>query len=117
LKNTPNIRKIADEAINDAAVNYATAEQGEKADSAVQPEDLADVAISGEYEDLNNLPNIQAIAVDAVEELERQGTPRPMTRDEVRSVIDRVFNPFVPRPMNECDREQLRTDIANILRN
>ena len=35
---------------------YATAEQGDKADTAVQPTDLADVAISGDYTDLGNTP-------------------------------------------------------------
>lgn len=35
---------------------YATAAQGTKADSAVQPGDLADVATSGDYDDLLNKP-------------------------------------------------------------
>ncbi|MFK3857795.1 hypothetical protein [Agrobacterium pusense] len=38
------------------ADEYATAAQGGRADSAVQPEDLADVATSGEYGDLNGKP-------------------------------------------------------------
>ncbi len=36
--------------------DFATAAQGAKADSAVQPEDLADVATSGDYADLDNAP-------------------------------------------------------------
>lgn len=36
--------------------DFATAEQGEKADTAVQPEDLDDVATSGDYADLINTP-------------------------------------------------------------
>jgi hypothetical protein len=36
--------------------DYATAAQGDKADSAVQPESLAYVAISGDYDDLINKP-------------------------------------------------------------
>lgn len=37
---------------------FATAAQGTKADSAVQPGDLADVATSGDYIDLTNKPTI-----------------------------------------------------------
>lgn len=36
--------------------DFATAAQGAKADTAVQPEDLADVATSGDYTDLINTP-------------------------------------------------------------
>lgn len=36
--------------------DFATAAQGAKADTAVQPEDLADVATSGDYADLINTP-------------------------------------------------------------
>lgn len=38
--------------------DYATATQGGKADSAVQPGDLATVATTGDYDDLSNTPTI-----------------------------------------------------------
>ena len=43
------------------ANEFATAAQGSKADSAVQPEDLADVATSGDYDDLSNKPTIPTV--------------------------------------------------------
>ena len=39
---------------------FATAAQGTKADSAIQPGDLADVATSGDYNDLSNKPDLSA---------------------------------------------------------
>lgn len=61
--------KAAEKAINDTlntfgdivthdADEFATASQGAKADSAVQPSDLADVATSGSYNDLDDTPTI-----------------------------------------------------------
>lgn len=48
------------------ATNYATAAQGQLADTAVQPDDLATVAISGDYNDLVNKPvNISEFTNDA----------------------------------------------------
>lgn len=43
---------------------YATAEQGDLADSAVQPGSLATVAFSGLYTDLLSLPTIPAVPAD-----------------------------------------------------
>lgn len=45
-----------------SATSYATATQGALADSAVQPEDLAAVATSGDYNDLQNLPTLGTAA-------------------------------------------------------
>ena len=42
--------------------HFATFAQGEKADSAVQPSDLAPVATSGDYGDLDNLPALGSVA-------------------------------------------------------
>lgn len=43
-------------------VDFASASQGSKADTAVQPSDLAPVATSGDYTDLDNLPTLGALA-------------------------------------------------------
>lgn len=42
--------------------DFATAAQGELADTAVQPDDLAPVATSGDYGDLDNLPTLGTAA-------------------------------------------------------
>ena len=47
------------------ATDFATAAQGDLADTAVQPSDLATVATSGNYNDLNNKPTIPAAQVNA----------------------------------------------------
>lgn len=44
--------------------DFATAAQGSKADSAVQPDDLADVATSGDYNDLDNRPTLGSAAAE-----------------------------------------------------
>lgn len=41
--------------------DFATASQGQKADTAVQPSDLAEVATSGDYNDLLNKPTIPEV--------------------------------------------------------
>lgn len=41
---------------------FATAEQGDKADSAVQPEQLAPVATSNDYDDLSDKPDLGGMA-------------------------------------------------------
>lgn len=64
--------KAAEKAINDTldtfgdvvthnADEFATAAQGAKADTAVQPGELANVATSGDYNDLNNKPTIPTV--------------------------------------------------------
>lgn len=64
--------KAAEKAINDTLATYgnivthdadefATAAQGSLADTAVQPGDLANVATSGDYNDLNNKPTIPTV--------------------------------------------------------
>lgn len=45
--------------------DFATASQGQKADTAIQPSDLAAVATSGNYEDLTNTPTIPAAQVNS----------------------------------------------------
>lgn len=47
------------------ASNYATAAQGQLADTAVQPDDLATVATSGNYNDLSNLPEIPSAQIQS----------------------------------------------------
>lgn len=47
------------------ASNYATAAQGQLADTAVQPDDLATVATSGDYNDLSNLPEIPSAQIQS----------------------------------------------------
>ena len=47
------------------ASNYATAAQGQLADTAVQPDNLATVAISGDYNDLSNLPEIPSAQIQS----------------------------------------------------
>lgn len=48
--------EASDSGMNPAS--FATAEQGSKADTAVQPDDLAAVATSGSYNDLSDTPHI-----------------------------------------------------------
>ena len=48
-----------------ATTDYATAAQGELADSATQPGDLATVATSNEYDDLTGLPTLGTAAATA----------------------------------------------------
>lgn len=48
----------------EAASAFATAAQGTKADTAIQPADLASVATSGDYNDLSNKPTIPADVSD-----------------------------------------------------
>ena len=47
------------------ASNYATAAQGQLADTAVQPDNLAIVATSGNYNDLSNLPEIPSAQIQS----------------------------------------------------
>lgn len=54
IKNKPTLGTAAAAATTD----FATAAQGAKADTAVQPADLATVATSGSYNDLSNKPTI-----------------------------------------------------------
>lgn len=61
LLNKPTLGSAATASTSD----FATAVQGGKADSAVQPGDLADVATSGSYNDLDNKPTIPAAQVQA----------------------------------------------------
>lgn len=48
-----------------ASTDYATSAQGGKADTAVQPADLATVATTGDYDDLLNKPTIPAAQVNS----------------------------------------------------
>ena len=53
-------------AIEDAGINYATADQGILADSAIQAADLADVATTGQYSSLTNKPVLAAVATSGL---------------------------------------------------
>ena len=53
--------------------DYATATQGGKADTAVQPGDLATVATTGDYNDLTNKPTIPTVN-DATLTIQKNGT-------------------------------------------
>lgn len=55
-----NAKTYADSLAN----NYATAAQGQLADTAVQPEDLSTVATTGDYNDLTNKPSIPVAQVN-----------------------------------------------------
>lgn len=52
-------------AATEEASSFATAAQGDRADSAVQPDALAPVATSGDYADLLNKPTIPAAQVNS----------------------------------------------------
>ena len=56
-----------------ASTAYATSSQGAKADTAVQPSDLATVATSGSYTDLLNQPTIPTVN-DATLTIQKNGT-------------------------------------------
>ena len=56
-----------------ASTDYATSAQGAKADTAVQPGDLATVATSGSYNDLLNKPTISTVN-DATLTIQKNGT-------------------------------------------
>lgn len=57
-----------------AAADYATAAQGALADSATQPGDLATVATSGSYDDLDDLPTLGTAAAAATGDFDAAGT-------------------------------------------
>lgn len=57
-----SISAAADEESFREAIGAASAEQGEKADTAVQPGDLATVATSGSYNDLSDKPALGSAA-------------------------------------------------------
>lgn len=56
-----------------ASTSYATSAQGGKADTAVQPGDLATVATTGDYDDLLNKPTIPTVN-DATLTIQKNGT-------------------------------------------
>ena len=53
---------------------FATASQGALADTAVQPDDLAEVATSGDYEDLTNKPTIGSGTITFIQGEEEKGS-------------------------------------------
>lgn len=61
LTNTPTLGTAAEKNVD----YFATAAQGDLADTAVQPGDLATVATSGSYDDLSNKPTIPAAQVNS----------------------------------------------------
>ena len=66
LTRTVNSKALSsDITLNASDVGAATASQGAKADTAVQPGDLATVATTGDYDDLLNKPTIPDLA-DAI---------------------------------------------------
>lgn len=74
-----------------AGANFATAAQGVKADTAVQPGDLAAVALSGEYDDLSGRPALgTAAATDstayatAAQGAKADSAVQPATLDAVK---------------------------------
>lgn len=57
--------EVSDSGLN--STNFATAAQGTKADTAVQPGDLATVATTGSYNDLSDTPHIPPDPVPQVQ--------------------------------------------------
>ncbi|WP_079212727.1 hypothetical protein [Brucella pituitosa] len=72
LAGVANDKALTPESVGTAAAknieDFATADQGAKADNSVQPEDLAKVATTGDYNDLENRPALgTAASRDATE--------------------------------------------------
>ncbi len=72
LAGVANDKALTPQSVGTAAAknieDFATADQGAKADNSVQPEDLAKVATTGDYNDLNHRPTLgSAASHDATE--------------------------------------------------
>lgn len=70
------------------STDYATAAQGAKADSAVQPADLATVATTGAYSDLSGKPTLGTASAQDVEYFAIAASSNSFTQNQVISVTD-----------------------------
>ena len=94
------------------STNYATAAQGTKADTAIQPSDLATVATSGSYTDLNNQPTIG----NATLTIQKNGTT--VDTFTANSIVDKTVNIEVPTNNNQLTNGagyQTASDVATAI--
>ena len=83
------------------ASDFATASQGVKADSAVQPSDLATVATSGSYNDLSDKPTIPSAQIQSDWE----------QSDD--TALDYIKNkPTIPDVSGKADKSYVDTELA-----
>ena len=66
------------------AVNYATASQGVKADTAIQPADLSTVATTGSYNDLSGTPALATVATT--------GSYNDLSNKPTIPIVDQTYN-------------------------
>ena len=102
--------------------DFATAAQGTKADTAVQPSDLATVATSGSYNDLSNKPTIPAAQVNAdwnsssgVSEILNK--PNLATVATSGSYNDLSNKPTIPAAQIPADWNQTDNQAADYIKN
>lgn len=102
--------------------DFATAAQGTKADTAVQPSDLATVATTGSYNDLSNKPTIPAAQVNAdwnsssgVSEILNK--PNLATVATSGSYNDLSNKPTIPAAQIPADWNQTDNQAADYIKN
>ena len=96
-----------------ASSAYATSAQGGKADTAVQPGDLATVATSGDYGDLLNKPTIPTVN-DATLTIQKNGTTVNTFTANASSNV--TANITVPTKISDLtnDSNFANTDLSNL---
>lgn len=95
------------------ASNYATAAQGAKADTAVQPGDLATVATSGDYDDLLNKPTIPVVN-NATLTIQKNGTNvQTFTANASTNVTANITVPTKVSDLTNDSNFQTATQVAN----
>lgn len=132
----PKATEIADQKIADLNLgtasqanveDFATAEQGGKADSAVQPGDLAPVATSGDYNDLANLPTLGTASTKDIEYFATAdrglpsggGTGEVLVKNsgsdydaEWREVASTTAVSYAPQTLTPAEQGQARANIG-----
>lgn len=96
-----------------SSTDYATSEQGVKADTAVQPGDLATVATSGDYDDLLNKPTIPTVN-NATLTIQKNGTTVNTFTANASSNV--TANITVPTKISDLtnDSNFANTDLSNL---
>lgn len=96
-----------------ASSAYATSAQGGKADTAVQPGDLATVATTGDYDDLLNKPTIPTVN-DATLTIQKNGTTVNTFTANASSNV--TANITVPTKISDLtnDSNFVNTDLSNL---
>ncbi|MBV1864484.1 MAG: hypothetical protein KUG74_08585, partial [Rhodobacteraceae bacterium] len=88
LKSSGNLGDVADSATARANLGVASATQGAKADSALQADDVADVATSGLSDDLVEGQSVQLMTVSEREKIGRLSVLAPLDLDALAAKVD-----------------------------